>query len=152
MLRRILVAQLLTVFLDPVGASPTELMEAFPEEFRSEQDASERPPRSSFPSRAANVAWSVASEDLTDALVYLVDLHLVTIEPDGRVVPAAVAHTADVARSTSLADESGAWERTFDAVARDDAFATEPARTRTAEPRFDELGELFGFDAPRLDV
>lgn len=152
MLRRILVAQLLTVFLDPVGASPAELMEAFPEEFHSEQDASERPPRSSFPSRAATVAWSVASEDLTDALVFLVDRQLVTIELDGRVVPAALAHPADVTPSAGLADETDVAEREFAAVARDDAFATESAHTRTAEPQLDELGELFGFDAPRLDA
>lgn len=143
MLRRILVAQLLTVFLDPGGANPAELMEAFPEEFRSEQDAADHPPRAHFPSRAASSAWSVASEDLTDALVFLLDRHLVTIQPDGRVVPAAPARSA-------VPEQVAEFD--FAACARDDAFATEPAPSSPLATRCDELGDLFGFEQPRLDA
>ena len=38
------------------------------------------------------------------------------------------------------------------ACARDDAFATEPAPSSPLATRCDELGDLFGFEQPRLDA
>ena len=146
MLRRILVAQLLTLILDPQGTDPAELMEAFPEEFTSELDVSAGEPRSALPAQAATSGWSVASADLTDALLFLVDRHLATIEPGGRVVPAPPA------RPDSSAELGSDAERELAGVARDEGFGGETTPAWTADPRLDELGDLFGFEQPRLDA
>lgn len=111
MLRRILVAQLLTVLLDAQGTDPNRLMEAFPEEFGADRRGTACAPKAAFPSSLASSAWSSASEDLTDALLFLVDRQLVSIQEDGRAVP-ALSHDS---REDSSLD------------VRDDGFEAHPA-------------------------
>ena len=140
MLRRILVAQLLTLILDPQGTDPAELMEAFPEEFTSELDVSAREPKSALPAHAATSGWSVASADLTDALLFLVDRHLVTIRSDGRVIPAPALEPAHDAEH-ELADG-----------AREEWFELERPLAWAFDGSLADFGADFDFERARLDA
>jgi hypothetical protein len=136
MLRRILVAQLLTVLLDTQGADPSRLMEVFPEEFtpnRRGSDCSHRPP---FPSDTASTAWSTASPDLTEAVTYLVDRHLVAIAADGRLVPAAAVEQA---------------ETRFSLDERDEGFGPRPLIDWNGGNGLPAVDERFDFDERRLE-
>lgn len=140
MLRRILVAQLLTVLLDTQGADPSRLMEAFPEEFTPNRRGSDCSHEPAFPSPKASVAWSAASDDLKDALAFLVARHLVSIEADGRVVPEGPQLTI------------GGAEPAFSLDGREEAFGLRPLYEWSPEHGLCAALEPFEFDLPRCEA
>ena len=137
MLRRILVAQLLTVLLDTQGAEPSRLREVFPEEFGANRGGADCSYRPSFPSITASTAWSAASEDMTEALLYLVDKHLVAIAADGRVV---VPNRP-----------SGRVPARFSLDERDEGFGPRPPYDWSAGYALPAGDERFDFERRRLE-
>jgi len=135
MFHHILAIQLLTLCLDPRGVAPEEVRQALPEEFADDAEGSgeseSRAPRPAAGrrSRAAVRGWNSASADLGEALEYLVDQRLATIDPDGRVLP--------------LAQARGEWSSDPDA-----AFGLRDESPSAAPERADAL---LDFDQPRLE-
>lgn len=132
MLRRILVIQLLTVLLDPQGADPTSLAEAFPDDFTPDLDDSDQ--------TDDTVVLKGASPSLSEAFRFLVDRHLVTIGADGRVV--AVQDPIEVIEA----------DVPFSPAEREEGFGLRPICEWGSGPGSLELGEPFGFDQVRLEA
>jgi hypothetical protein len=139
MLRRILVIQLLTVLLDPQGTDPKSLAEAFPDEYTPDLDDSGTPGATAVAGRGTRIAWRGASPSLSEALRFLVDREIVTIEPDGRVVA--------VHAGPPVPEPDGP----FSPAEREEGFGVRPLYEWGAGPVLREAGGRFGFDQIRLE-